>query len=167
MFGAGCLCQDPNLCPTFVLCPDFVLHMSCVSPTHVPFLSLSCAWPVSNHFLSSNSRVSPHIVQSLTMNSCLCPLSDFIFDWDAHKKSWDNSRSKSRLHNFLVCHLVTLHLDKNWTIFGLPKIKSLSTLCPSTKFHQNFPYITVFQAWTWAGQILDTEVPSLTRFCPS
>ena len=44
----------------------------------------------------------------------------------------DKTWTKIGLYHFSICHLVTLHLDKSWTISGLVEGQSRSTFCLNT-----------------------------------
>ena len=81
------------------------------------------------------------------------------------EKLKDITWSKPGFDYFQIQHLVTLLVDKRWTILGLVEIQSLATFLPSTTFPQNCIYITVYVAWANLGQVLDYKILRLSRIC--
>ena len=91
-------------------------------------MSLSYLWPAfvfKIKPLTSSNPVSVLLVQLL---SSFCQLTLNKSADKIEDKTW----TKIGLHHFSICHLVTLHLDKSWTISGLLQGQSLSTFCPKT-----------------------------------
>ena len=113
------------------------------------FCPLSRIWPPSVHFLSpfwlncvlvlfltifgpQHSYFCPFLLQFLSSVSHFCPLFVLISDINLGKKSPDRIRSKIGLNIFLIYNLVTLKLDKPWTISRQYEILTLSSFCPRT-----------------------------------
>ena len=79
------------------------------------------------------------------------------------KKLKDKIWSKLWFDNFPVCHLVTLLVDKRWTILILVAIHSSTTFCPRNAFLLKFMSIT---APANLGQILATQILSMSELGP-
>ena len=79
------------------------------------------------------------------------------------KKLKDKIWSKFWFDNFPVCHLVTLLVDKRWTILILVAIHSSTTFCPRNAFLLKFMHIT---AQTNLGQTLATQILSMSELGP-
>ena len=82
------------------------------------------------------------------------------------EKIKDRTGSKPGLDYFQICHLVTLLLDKKWTILVHVEIQSLTNFWPGTTFFKKCIYAAVFVVWTNLGQILDYKIQQLSRLCP-
>ena len=128
-FGAGCQCQDATFCLTFVHCPHFV-----------PFLSRLCLSSVP--FLSSVPLLSSSCLQILTFvliwtSFChhwtqKCPTFVLIWSPESMTNGEDKCWTNLGMNHFSIFYLVTLQLDKKWTILGQLPVPNLSLFCPCT-----------------------------------
>lgn len=131
-------------CPLSRICPFPVHFLSpfCPSFVLVPFLSPFC---------HKNSNFCPKKLQFLSACSCPVPFLSYLchhFLLRFYQKLLDKNWTEMRPNYFRFYHLVTLYLNKSWTIIGLMEILSLSTFCPGTAFRPKILYITVFRGWT-------------------
>ena len=125
IFGAGWQCGYPSFCPIFVLCLAFVQPTSSICLNFVPVKHLSNICPRNLTFAPGKSNLCPYSpTYVLFLSSVLAKI---------HQKLKDKSWSYVGLENCLIWHLVTLHLDKKWTISGHEENQHLSTFCPKTK----------------------------------
>ena len=141
--GAGCQCQYPYFCLIFVHCPHFVLIRSYFCLTCVPFLStvplLSCLCLQILSFVLIWTSFCHHWAQK-------CPT--FVLFWPSESMTngEDKYWTKLEMNHFSIFYLVTLQLDKKWTILGHSHVPSLSSFCPSTLFNLKLP---VFHLVLW------------------
>ena len=134
--GAGCQCQDPYFCLIFVHCPHFVPILSYFCLKCVPFLStvplLSCLCLQILSFVLIWTSFCHHWAQK-------CPT--FVLFWPSESMTngEDKYWTKLEMNHFSIFHLVTLQLDKKWTISRHSHVQSLSSFCPSTFFNLKLP----------------------------
>ena len=123
--GAGFQWWYPNFCPAFVLCLTFVQHTSSICLNFVPVKHLSNICPRNPTFALGKSNLCPYSpTYVLFLSSVLAKI---------HQKLEDKTWSYVGLENFLIWHLVTLHLDRKWTISRHEENQHLSTFCPRTE----------------------------------
>ena len=145
--GATCQCQYPYFCLVFVHCPHFVLLLSRFCLTFVPFLS-------SVPLLSSSCLQILSFVLIWT-SFCLlwsqkCPPFVRIWSPQSMTNGEDKYRTKLGLNHFSLFYLVTLQLDKKWTILG-----HQSQICPQfVQAHIHF-ISTSTSRYLMVGQMLD------------
>ena len=107
----------PQSLSCFCPCPAYALLMSIVQPMYVlaQFLSrFSLMNPANVLFKSS---FCPHDHIQINFLSYICPSHCQIL----FRKLLDNIWTNLEVAYFLIYNLVTLHLDKNRTYFGLDK----------------------------------------------
>ena len=134
--GAGCQCQYPYFCLIFVHCPHFVLILSYFCLTCVPFLStvplLSCLCLQILSFVLIWASFCHHRAQKYPT---------FVLFWPSESMTNDEDKywTKLEINHFSIFYLVTLQLDKKWTILGHSHFPSLSSFCPSILFNLQGP----------------------------
>ena len=153
--GAGPRCWSASFCPHFVICPEFVHFLSYDCPVNDYFLSLSCFWLLSVTKLPTFVQICSTYCPPFLDYSNFCPLIVHTSDNISGKKQKTKSSQKLDWGISFFFHLVTLHLDKHWTILGLLFVQCLSTYCPYSWSHPKYLYITVFQTWPKTRYILD------------
>ena len=146
-FGAPCQCQYPYFCLVFVHCPHFVLLLSRFCLTFVPFLS-------SVPLLSSSCLHKLSFVLIWT-SFCLlwsqkCPAFVLIWSPQSMTNGEDKYWTKLGLNNFSFFYLVTLQLDKKWTILGHE-----SQICPLFVQAHIHSICTSTSRYLIVGQTLD------------
>ena len=154
-FGAGCQCMDAYFCLVFVLmssfCPVFVLIWSHLCP--VPVLC-----PVFDSFLSTLiSILSQSGLVSVIADSVLSPFCP-VLSLNFLENLGDKFQTKPGLNYFLIFYLVTLQLDRMWTIFGHQHVLNLSLLCPRNLFNPEFTFdctLWLVNSQTFIGQKYD------------
>ena len=155
IIGAGPRCWSASFCPHFVICPEFVHFLSYDCPVNDYFLSLSCFWLLSVTKLPTFVQICSTYCPPFLDYSNFCPLFVHTPDTNSGKKQKTKSSQKLDWGILFFFNLVTLHLDKHWTILGLLFVQCLSTYCPYSWSHPKYLYITVFQTGTKTRYILD------------
>ena len=125
------------------------------------YTSKICPCPLYDHYLTPKSNLCPQKFSFLSSPSHFCPLFGIYVCHNSLKNWWTKTSQKLDLI-FYIYHLVTLQLDKQWTISGFKEIQCLSIICPSLEIISKYIYITVSEAKTNLGQILEQK----SQVCP-
>ena len=131
-FGAVYRCRSANFCPYFVLCPEFVHFLSYDCPVLDYFLSLSCFWLLYVTKLPTFVQISSSYCPPFHDWSNFCPFIVHTSDTNSGKKQKTKASQKLDRGISFFFHLVTLQLDKHWTILGLLFVQCLSTYLPKS-----------------------------------